>query len=171
MDICLIAAVAKNGVIGVKNKLPWHLPDDMKYFVDQTKGFPCIMGRKNWESIPEKYRPLKDRPNIILSRDKYYNANGASVFSELFPALVFAGNFSHKVFVIGGGDVYAQAIQYAKTLYLTEIDAEIEGDCVFPDWDRSNYEEVSRKHHTSNDRHKYAFDYVMYHNYNFNDNI
>ncbi|MEM9859797.1 MAG: dihydrofolate reductase [Bacteroidota bacterium] len=163
MKISMIAAVAENGVIGKDNDLVWSLPDDMKFFMRTTSGHPVIMGRKNYESIPEKYRPLPKRKNIIITRQSDYKAEGAYVVNSLKEAISSAleGN-SEEVFIIGGGQIYEMGLDIADTMYITEIHETFEGDTYFPDYDQSRWEETERTPHDTDERHQYAFDFVTY---------
>jgi dihydrofolate reductase len=163
MTISLIAALAKNRVIGKDNDLPWHLPDDMKFFMQSTKGHCVIMGRKNYDSLPPKDRPLANRTNIVVTRQKDFKAEGCHVVHSLEDALAFAKQQQEtEVFVIGGAEIYKQALPHADLLYLTEIDAIIEGDTHFPAVDHSKFKEQSRVAHAADARHSYAFDFVLY---------
>lgn len=163
MTISMIAAMTKNRVIGKDNDIPWHLPDDFKYFKETTKGHYVIMGRKNFESLPHKFRPLPDRPNVIITRKGKYNGEGAHVVDSLDKALDLAKqNGETETFIIGGGQIYEIALNISDRIYLTEIEAEIEGDVFFPEFDKSQWKETSRKHHKADDRHKFAFDFVIY---------
>jgi dihydrofolate reductase len=163
MKISLIAALTKNRVIGRNNDLPWRLPDDMKYFMETTKGHHVIMGRKNYESIPAKFRPLPNRENLVLTRQKNYNAPGCKLIHTLEDGIEFARKAKEtELFIIGGSEVYQLALPYATHLYLTEIEAELDGDAHFPDVDYSQWKQVSRNHHLSDDRHKFSFDFVVY---------
>ena len=134
--ISLIAAVARNRVIGKDNQLLWHLPEDMQYFREITRGKPVIMGRKTWESLPDAFRPLPGRHNIVVSRNPSYLAPGATLAGSLEEAIRKAGD-DVEVFVIGGAELYRQALPLAQKLYLTEIDQDFEGDACFPDIDPS----------------------------------
>lgn len=163
MIVSLIAALARNRVIGKDNDLPWHLPDDMKYFMDTTKGHCVIMGRKNYESIPVKFRPLANRTNIVVTRQKEYKAEGCLVVHSLKDALALAAEKKEtETFVIGGAEIYALAMPVAQRLYLTEINATLEGDTFFPLVDAALFKEVSRIHHAKDSRHAFAFDFVVY---------
>jgi dihydrofolate reductase len=163
MTISMIAAVSKNMVIGRNNDLPWRLPDDMKYFMQTTKGHCVIMGRKNYESLPEKFRPLPDRTNIVVTRQRNFVAPGCLVVHSLEAALVKALEVEKdEVFIIGGAEIYRQSLLIADMLYLTEIDAVIVGDVEFPAFDRSNWKEVSRIPHPSDQKHQFSFDFVKY---------
>jgi len=112
MTISLIAALTRNRVIGKNNDLPWHLPDDMKYFMQTTKEHPVIMGRKNYDSIPEKFRPLPNRTNIVVTRQRDFVAPGCKVVHSLEEALDEATNITtDEIFIIGGAEIYRQACQ------------------------------------------------------------
>ncbi len=163
MTISLIAALTENRVIGKNNDLPWHLPDDMKYFMQTTKGHPVIMGRKNYDSIPEKFRPLPSRTNIVVTRQRDFVADGCIVVHSLEEALDEATNIvTDEIFIIGGAEIYRQGMPKADKLYLTEILATLDGDTYFPEFDTRSWKEVSRLHHPKDDRHRYAFDFVVY---------
>jgi len=163
MIISLIAAVSKNFVIGKNNDLPWHLPDDMKYFMQTTKEHYVIMGRKNYESIPEKFRPLPNRINIVITRKKDFQASHSIVVHSIETGLALAKQANQlETFIIGGAEIYTLGLPIANRLYLTEIDAEIAGDTFFPAIRKDEWIEVSRKHHTVDARHAYAFDFVIY---------
>ena len=142
--LALIAACARGGVIGVENRLPWHLPEDMKFFRETTRGKPVIMGRKTWESLPAAFRPLPGRVNIVVSRNPAFEAPGASVVASLEAAVATAEGFE-TAFVIGGAELYRQALPQADRLLLTEIDQAYEGDAFFPDFDRSSWHETARE--------------------------
>lgn len=163
MVISLIAAVAENMVIGKNNDLPWNLPDDMKYFMQTTKGHYVIMGRKNFESIPEKFRPLPNRTNIVVTRQKNFQAPGCEVVHTIEDGIRIAKEHQQQeAFIIGGAEIYRQAMKYTERMYLTEIKAVIEGDTFFPVFDKKEWKEVSRVHHGTDERHRHAFDFVIY---------
>jgi dihydrofolate reductase len=139
--IALIVAVAENGVIGRDGKLPWRIPEDMKWFRERTAGRPLIMGRKTWESFPK--RPLPGRTNIVITRDASYEADGAVVVTSLAAALdVAAGERPEEIMVIGGAEIYRAALPLARRIYLTSVHGEIEGDTHFPAIDRSDWNEA-----------------------------
>jgi dihydrofolate reductase len=129
MGVSLVVAYARNGVIGRDGGLPWHLPTDMKHFRELTTGGTVVMGRKTYGSIPDKFRPLPGRRNIVLSRDGAYQAPGAEVFPSLVAALDACGR---DCFVIGGGATYAEALPDAERVYATEVAEEVVGDTYFP---------------------------------------
>lgn len=140
--LTLIAAVARNGVIGVDNRLPWHLPADLKHFRALTMGRTVIMGRKTWESLPEKFRPLPGRQNIVVTRNEAYRTEGAVVVTSLEDAVAAATNA--EAFVIGGAELYKAALPLAGRLQLTEIDADYAGDTWFPPRDPHEWRETVR---------------------------
>jgi dihydrofolate reductase len=143
--LSLIAAVARNGAIGKDNALLWRLPEDLKFFKRTTLGCPVIMGRKTWDSIG---RPLPGRRNIVITRNPDWQREGAEVFHDLDSALAATMN-AEKVFVIGGGELYSQALPKANELILTEVDADFTGDTFFPAWNRDEFTEISRESHTA----------------------
>ena len=143
--LSLLVAVARNGVIGRNNDLPWHLPEDLKRFKALTLGYPVVMGRRTYESIIERTgRPLPGRDNIVVTRRTGYAAPGCRVAHSLEEALAAASG-AKKIFVIGGADIFALALPLANRLDVTEIDAVVEGDVVFPAYDRAEWREVSRE--------------------------
>lgn len=147
-ELLLIAAVARNGVIGGDNRLLWHLPEDMRFFKQTTLGHAVIMGRKTWQSLPPRFRPLPGRRNIVLTRDAGFDAPGAEVAASLQDAIARVAG-QPQAFVIGGAEVYAQALPLAQQLWLTEIDHDFDGDAHFPDWPRRDFTELERTHHDS----------------------
>lgn len=163
MEIAMIAAVAANGVIGKDNDLVWSLPDDMRYFMNTTKDHFIVLGRKNYESLPPKFRPLPNRTNVVITRQPALQLDNAFVVHSLEEAIALCKKENQeKIFIIGGGQIYKQALPQTDTLYLTEIHQSFEGDTFFPDYDKTEWQEVSRKNHTTDDRHKYSFDFVVY---------
>ncbi|MDI6750965.1 MAG: dihydrofolate reductase [Pseudomonadota bacterium] len=153
--IVIIAAVAKNGVIGKENALPWRLPEDMAHFKALTLGHTVIMGRKTWESLPPKFRPLPNRRNVVVTRNVDYAAPGAEVVHSLDEAVKLGAGGT--AFVIGGAELYAHALPLADRLELTEIDADIEGDAYFPALDRAEWREIGRVAGRSANGLAYAF--------------
>ena len=143
--ISLIAALGKNRVIGNENKLIWNIPSDMKRFREITSGKSIIMGRKTFESIG---KPLPKRKNIIVTRDENYKAEGCIIAHSLDDALREAGD--GEVMVIGGAQIYAEFLSKAHKLYLTLIDKDFEGDAYFPDYNKNEWNEVSREEHEEN---------------------
>ncbi len=136
--LALIAAVARNGAIGKGNALLLHDAEDQRHFRATTMGCPVVMGRRTWESLPERFRPLPGRRNVVLSRQPALALPGAEVVPSLDAALALTAA-APRVFVIGGAEVYAQALPRADELVITEIDADLEGDAFFPAFDREAF--------------------------------
>jgi dihydrofolate reductase len=153
--LTLVAAVARNGVIGKDNRLPWHLPEDLAHFKALTTGNAVIMGRKTWESLPPKFRPLPQRLNIVVSRDPAYRADGATTVTSLAAAVAEADD--KPAFVIGGAEIYEQSLALADCLELTEVELDCEGDAFFPAFDRQRWRETARERHRSASGVDYAF--------------
>jgi dihydrofolate reductase len=148
-QLILIAAVARNGVIGRAGGLAFNDPIDQRHFRQATLGSPVVMGRKTWESLPERFRPLPGRRNIVVSRNPMLVLRGAELAPSVEDALELAAADAPRVFVIGGAELYAQALPYADALLLTEIDADLEGDAVFPPWDRTLFKPGPSERHAS----------------------
>lgn len=154
--VFLVAAVAANRVIGVRGRLPWRLPEDLKHFKRLTLGHPVIMGRRTWESIG---KPLPQRENIVLTRQPGFEAPGASVASSFSAALALCAG-EKVAFVIGGGDLYREALPFADGLVLTEIHCDYAGDTRFPEFDQRAWKETQREPQVAADGTK--FDFVLY---------
>ena len=159
--ITLIAAVARNGVIGHHKQLPWHLPEDMQHFRRVTAGHSVIMGRRTWESLPPRFRPLPGRRNIVVTRNAQWSAAGAQV-AESPRAAVDSVAGEDQAFVIGGVELYATALPWADELLLTEIALDFEGDTHFPRFDRSLFVEASRQSYHAQAPNDFDFDIVSY---------
>jgi dihydrofolate reductase len=165
MSVSLIAAVSENNVIGHKGRLPWHLPDDLQRFRKLTGGKTVIMGRKTYESLGQ---PLPNRRNIIVTRQEGYRAEGCEVVHSLEEALRKASAPSpqtpgmEEVFVIGGAELYRQALALAHRLYLTRVHAQVEGEVFFPEVDWLQWREVAREGHPADRRHPYPFTFLEY---------
>jgi dihydrofolate reductase len=148
--IALIAAVAENGCIGINNKLPWYLPEDLKYFKAVTSGKPVIMGRSTFDSLG---RPLPNRSNIVITRNPEYQApEGVHIVHSLDAALRIAESIAHiagndEIVIIGGAQIYTEALPRVHRLYLTEVKKQVEGDAFFPTWDKSEWQEIGRDPH------------------------
>jgi len=156
--ISLIVAMAHNRVIGKDNGMPWHLPADLKHFKAITSGHPVIMGRKTFESIG---KALPNRRNIVVSRNAEYIAPGAEVVGSLESAL----NLVHdqkEIFVIGGAQLFTQALPLAQKMYITYIDLRVEGDTFFPEWDHAQWHEISRKFFNLTPEFPYTYAFVDY---------
>ena len=160
MRVSLIAAVASNGIIGKDNDLIWTLRDDMAFFKTTTKGHHVIMGRKNWESIPERFRPLPGRRNIVLSRDTDFSPDGAICRNSLEAALDTAlKSGEEEAFIIGGAQIYQLALKMGvvDTMYLTHVEREYEGDTWFPDFELSDWKAQPLFRHVQDDRNEAPF--------------
>jgi dihydrofolate reductase len=153
VEIALIAALARNRAIGRRGALPWHLPDDLAHFKRTTTGRPVLMGRRTFEAIG---RPLPRRANIVVSRDPRFRAEGCRRADSL-DAGIAAAEPAPGVFVIGGQSVYEQLLPRADRLWLTFIEADVEGDAFFPEFDLAAFALVSETHHARDARHCYAF--------------
>lgn len=151
LPLALIAALADNRVIGLDNRMPWHLPADLKHFKALTLGKPVVMGRKTWDSLG---RPLPGRLNLVVSRQQDLRLEGAEVFPDLASALVRAEAWAREqgvdeLMLIGGAQLYTQALPLAERLYLTRIVLEPQGDAFFPDWGDADWRLVSRTEHAA----------------------
>lgn len=156
--VSVIAALAKNRVIGIENRLPWRLPEDLAHFKALTLNHPILMGRKTFESLG---RPLPGRTNIVITRNVDYRRDGCLV-ADSIPAAIALCEDADEVFFIGGAELYAQVIPLADRLYLTEVDVDAQGDAWFPDYDRSAFREISRESHTGGKGDTLRFDFVVY---------
>ena len=161
MELALIAAVARNGVIGRGDALPWQLPEDQRHFRRVTMGAPVIMGRKTWDSLPARFRPLPGRRNIVVTRNPAWRAAGAEQAPSLDAALALAADAA-RAFVIGGGELYHAALSQAAELVLTEIERDFDGDARFPDFDRSVFRERSREPHHAAPPNDFDYAFVTY---------
>jgi dihydrofolate reductase len=144
--ISIIAAIAKNNCIGKNGTLPWHLPEDLKRFRTLTTGNVVIMGRKTWDSIPEKFRPLPNRVNVVITHQEHFAVpEGVIVYSSLEAALQAYAD--QNVMIIGGSQIYAAAMSHAKTLHITHVDQEVDGDAFFPTIDKAIWKEIEHEEH------------------------
>lgn len=155
--LSIIAAMAHNRVIGKDNRLPWRLPADLQHFKRITMGKPMVMGRKTWESLPGL---LPGRRHIVVTRDRNYQATGAEVVHSLDQAITRAGDVD-EIMLVGGANLYAQALELASRLYLTEIDARVEGDAWFPEFDAGQWREVSREAHPADGQNRYSYAFTL----------
>lgn len=159
--IALIAAMAANRVIGDGNKMPWHLPADLRHFKKLTLGKPVIMGRKTFESIGSK--PLPMRVNIVVSRDPNFRANGVVIARDLQQALNLAvPHAAEEIMIMGGASIYEQALAIADRLYLTFIQLNVNGDAHFPDLRQFRWRELSSESHTPDPENPYNYSFVVY---------
>jgi len=158
--INIITAIAENGVIGDKNKLPWYLPADLKRFSQITKPHTVIMGRKTYESIVARLgKPLPDRTNIIVTRRNDLNAPGCIVVNSVEEALAQP---HEEKFVIGGEEIFRLFMEVADRLYITQIHADVPGDAKFPEYDKTRWIEVSREDHKKDEKNQYDYSFVIY---------
>lgn len=157
MNLSMIAAMAQNRVIGKNNQMPWHLPDDLKFFKATTQGKTVVMGRKTFESIGA--RALPNRRNVVITRNTNYEATGAEVFTGIDSALDTCHQ-ENEVIIMGGGQLYEQILPYANKLYLTLVNTQVNGDAFFPAWDTDAWQEIDRTHHEKDEKHAFAFDFV-----------
>lgn len=157
--ISLIWAMDENRVIGRNNKLPWHLPEDLKFFKRVTMGHPIAMGRKTYESIG---KPLPGRENIIITRDSHYKKEGCTVLHSIDELREYADEKDTEVFVIGGAEIFKDILPFADRLYLTKIYHAFEGDTYFPIFDTGQWELESREPGTRNDKNPYDYEYLIY---------
>jgi dihydrofolate reductase len=164
--VSIIAAIGKNFEIGKDNDLMWHLPNDMKFFKDRTLHHPIVMGRKNYESIPERFRPFKDRLNIVVSRQEGYHAPGCFLFQDIAEAVEFAKeHHDEEVFIIGGAEIYKETLRLdlVDILYITHVDASFpDAHSFFPDIDLSQWQKTFIFGQQKDDRHAYAFEAFKY---------
>jgi dihydrofolate reductase len=154
MEIAIIAALSNNRVIGKDGKIPWHIPEDIKRFKKLTEGNPVIMGRKTWESIPERFRPLRERTNIVLtSRD--LGRDDIISCDSLNDAIEVSRDYGNHVYIMGGEQVYREAMKLADRMELTEVHGNYEGDSYFPEFETNNWV-------ASNRTAKTGYDFVTY---------
>lgn len=156
MKISMIAAMAHDRIIGKDNSMPWHLPADFAWFKRCTMGKPIVMGRKTFESIG---RPLPGRLNIVISRNPDFAPQGITVVNDIAAAKLAAGDVP-ELMIIGGGSIYQACLPMADSLYLTFIDADLDGDTQFPNWG-NNWQVVAKEHHDSDANNAYAMEFVI----------
>jgi dihydrofolate reductase len=158
--ISLIVAMSENRAIGLRGSLPWHLPGDLAHFKKTTMGRPVIMGRKTYASLKG---PLPKRPNIVITRNRSYMAMGAAVAHDLDDAIVRAKALAGgpaddgEIFILGGAEVYRQALPIADRLYITHVHADVEGDTFFPEYDESQWRVIEEERHKADERNAYVF--------------
>jgi dihydrofolate reductase len=163
MSLSIIVATAENNVIGANNSLIWHLPADMKFFKEKTTRHCIITGRKNYESIPEKFRPLPNRTNIVITRQKEYVAPGAIIVSSIEAAIAKAElTEDDEIFIIGGAEIYKQSLHLADKIYLTKIHHTFDGDAFFPSISTSQWKETSRVKGIVDEKNKYEHDFLIF---------
>ena len=164
MKVSLIVAAANNGVIGKDNDLIWHLPKDMRLFKETTLGHHVLMGRKNFESIPHKYRPLPNRTNVIITRQSNYQAEGCIVVNSVESALTIAKqNGDKEPFIIGGGQIYKLALEsnLVDKIYLTKVHHVYDGDTFFPELGK-DWKEVERIDYKADEKHAHDYSFLTF---------
>lgn len=160
---CIVVAVAENNVIGVENGLPWRLPKDLQYFKKITMGHPVVMGRLTFDSIG---RPLPCRLNCVITRQDDWRAEGVETFTSIDSAINYAKNHCEnenieKIMVIGGANIYQQVLPACDRLYLTEVHAKVDGDAFFPQFNREDWQEVSRESYDADETNPYPYSFVV----------
>lgn len=161
--ISLIVARTRNGVIGRNNTMPWHLPEDLRYFKRVTLGKPVIMGRNTWESLG---KPLPGRDNIVITRNSSYSAEGAHIANTLNDAINLATSLaseknSDEIMIIGGAQIYREALPLVQRAYITEIDADIDGDAFFPPLE-GKWHEISRESHAPCEKNPHPYSFTVF---------
>lgn len=164
MRISLIVALSENHVIGRNNKLPWYLPNDLKYFKQVTMGLPIVMGRKTFESIG---KPLPGRTNIVVTRNNEWMAEGVRTVHSLEEAFALAESVAEidgrdELMIIGGDQIYKSALALVDRMYLTEVHAHVEGDAYFPMFDRDHWQEIGREDFDAVEPNPYRYSFVVY---------
>lgn len=163
MKIVQVVAVAENNAIGKDNRLLWRLPNDMKFFREQTMGHCIITGRKNYESIPEKFRPLPGRTNIVVTRQENYSAPGAVVVPTIEAGIAYAkSKGEERLCVIGGGEIFRQMMSVTDEILFTRVHHSFEADVFFPELDPAIWKETWREGHTADEKHKYDYTFIRY---------
>lgn len=157
--LIIIVAKAENNVIGNENQLIWHLPNDLKHFKQLTSGHPIIMGRKTFESIG---KPLPNRTNIVITRNKDWNPEGVLVANSLHEAIEKGREIDEEVYIIGGGNIYEQSMDWADALEVTEVHHLFEGDAKFPEIDLTIWKETSREDFEKDEKHLFDFSFVRF---------
>lgn len=151
--ITIIAAMARNRAIGLDGDMPWHLPGELRHFKETTMGKPIVMGRKTWSSIG---RPLPGRQNIIVTRNSSFQAPGCEVVASLDEAIQIAGG--GEVMIIGGGQLYDQALAFSDRMILTRVDCEPEADTWFPEWQTQDWRQAGKRRESADDRNPYDYE-------------
>ncbi|BBB23461.1 dihydrofolate reductase [Isorropodon fossajaponicum endosymbiont JTNG4] len=157
MKLSIIVAMDDNQLIGKNNSLPWHLPADLAYFKKTTTGKAVLMGRKTYDSVD---RPLPNRRNIIVSRNTKFKADGCEVVGSINAALSLA-NGDNELMIMGGASFYEQMVNKVDRLYITEVKGKFEGDAYFPEFDRTQFSELSRDSHQADEKNLHAYDFVI----------
>lgn len=145
MEKIIIAAVSKNNVIGKDGEIPWHYPEDLKHFKQKTMGNPVVMGSSTYESLPEEFKPLSGRKNIVLTNSGIKKDESVAVANSLDEAWDIAEEHSEKAFIIGGASIYKQTLKQADKMVITRINEKYDGDTYFPEWKEKNWKEIKRE--------------------------
>lgn len=156
----IIVAMAKNRTIGINNTLPWRCPEDLRHFKSLTMGHHIIMGRKTYDSIG---KPLPGRTTVIVTRNRELKIDGCLIAHSLQEAIAACAR-DEEIFIVGGAELYAQALPLADTLYITEIQRDVEGDAHFPEFSRTQWQEVAREKHSQQSPQQLDYDFVIYRN-------
>ena len=157
--LTIVVAKSANNVIGNNNELIWHLPNDLKHFKNLTSGHPIIMGRKTFESIG---KPLPNRTNIVITRNQDWSQEGILVANSLEEAIEKGREIDSEIFIIGGGNIYAQAMDFVEVLEVTEVHQEFEGDTKFPVIDLKIWKEVAREDFSKDEKNQFDYSFVRY---------
>ncbi len=163
IQLCIVVAVAENRVIGAENGLPWRLPNDLQYFKKVTMGHPVVMGRLTFESIG---RPLPGRENCVITRQEDWQHEGVKAFTSIELAINHAKQSCQKenikkIMIIGGANIYQQVLPACDRLYLTEVHAKVDGDAFFPEFNRDDWQEISRETYDADETNPYAYSFVV----------
>lgn len=161
----IIVAIGKNGEIGKNNDLLWHLPEDMKFFKDTTENSTVIMGRKNWDSIPERFRPLSNRENIVITKNTSFAAEGAIVFNSWDDCIKFCNQGNRKeIFIIGGAQIYQLAMDAddVDRMLITYVDESFDADTYFPTWNKEEWKAKVIKEFSANEKNPFNFTILEY---------
>ena len=163
MKVSMVVSASENNAIGLKGNLLWRLPDDMQFFKDITWGHHVLMGRKSWEALPEKYRPLPGRQNIIITRQKDFIAAGSEIVTDIEEGISLAEKSGEsELMIIGGGEIYRQALIRTDRIYLTRVHHIFNNaDAYFPDLNKNEWREISKRAHPVDAKHQYAFDFLV----------
>jgi len=163
MKIALVAAIGSNNEIGAHGNLLWHLPADLKRFKEITLGHHVLMGRKTYESIPAKFRPLPGRENIVLTSNKHYTAQGCKVVHSIEEGIQIASTAGDTaLMIIGGGEIYALAMPLATTLYITKVEGTFpDADAFFPAWSNTDFVLTEQEHFSKDDKHAFNFSFLQ----------
>jgi dihydrofolate reductase len=161
--ISFVVAMDEHGLIGREDRLPWRLPDDMRWFREVTMGKPVIMGRKTYETIPARFRPLVGRHNIVVTRNREYQAEGATVVHSIEEALAAAGDVGdvEEIIIGGGAELYAASLATADRLYMTLVEGSFTGDAYFPPFEVNDWQEVYAQSHEPDEQHSHRFRWLI----------